>query len=203
MNNKIFVDSGIKEQSAYFGWQNKDNCLYGLKEGYKKSADELVNIALQHGSQGDIKVLDTYIFPIIFLYRHCIEISIKHIYMRCFGEIPKGGHDLVILWDKIENNIINKILTSEDFIEQVKQYKKHFIEWNFNGINFAELRKLINELQGFDNKADVWRYLLSKEGELYFTDSQFVDYTIIQERIDNLYEILDYIYFVTDQYLSS
>ena len=77
---KIFVETGLMEQSAHFGWQNKDQALYGLREGYKNSADELVKIAVNSG--GNLKILDTYIFPILFLYRHCIEISLKHIYMR-------------------------------------------------------------------------------------------------------------------------
>ena len=36
------------EQSAHFGWQDKDQALYGLREGYKNSADELVGIALDN-----------------------------------------------------------------------------------------------------------------------------------------------------------
>ena len=36
---KIFVDTGEMDQSAHFGWQNKDEALYGLREGYKNSAD--------------------------------------------------------------------------------------------------------------------------------------------------------------------
>lgn len=27
---KIFVDTGVMEQSAHFGWQNKDEALYGF-----------------------------------------------------------------------------------------------------------------------------------------------------------------------------
>ena len=34
---KIFVDSELMGQSAYFGWQDKDEALYGLREGYKIS----------------------------------------------------------------------------------------------------------------------------------------------------------------------
>ena len=52
-------------QSAHFGWQTKDEALYGLREGYKNSADELVNIILENGE--DIKMLDTYIFPILLV----------------------------------------------------------------------------------------------------------------------------------------
>ena len=45
---KIFKDTGLMEQSAHFGCQDKDQALYGLREGYKNSADELVGIALDN-----------------------------------------------------------------------------------------------------------------------------------------------------------
>ena len=60
---KIFVDTGEMDQSAHFGWQNKDEALYGLREGYKNSADELVEIAVNSG--GNPKILDTFIFPLL------------------------------------------------------------------------------------------------------------------------------------------
>ena len=63
------------EQSAHFGWQDKDQALYGLREGYKNSADELVEIALDNGNNP--KILDTFIFPILFSYRHSLEISLN------------------------------------------------------------------------------------------------------------------------------
>ena len=97
---KIFEDTGKMQQSAYFGWQDKNDALLGLREGYKNSADDLVDIALENGNSN--KTLDTYIFPILFSYRHSIELSIKHIYMRAKGSLPKGGHDLLILWNKVK-----------------------------------------------------------------------------------------------------
>ena len=100
---RIFVDTGAMDQSAHFGWQNKDEALYGLREGYKNSADELVEIAVNSG--GNPKILDTFIFPILFSYRHCLEISLKHIYMRAWGKVPSGGHNLLTLWDIIKTAV--------------------------------------------------------------------------------------------------
>ena len=59
---KIFVDTGVMEQSAHFGWQNKDEALYGLREGYKNSADELVEIAVNSGG------ILRYLIPSFFLF---------------------------------------------------------------------------------------------------------------------------------------
>lgn len=132
------------EQSAHFGWQDKDQALYGLREGYKNSADELVGIALDNGNNP--KILDTFIFPILFSYRHSLEISLKHIYMRARGTMPKGGHSLLDLWDCVKKEIIDDMICSEDFINQVKMYKENFFKYSLNGINFQEIRKMLQEL---------------------------------------------------------
>jgi|GEM_PF-6375160 len=83
MVKKVFVETMIQTRMAYFGWQDKSTALWGLKEGYKNSADSLVDIALQ---KGDNETLDTYIFPVLFLYRHSLEISLKIIYHRLTEE---------------------------------------------------------------------------------------------------------------------
>lgn len=51
---------------------------------------------------------------------------------------------------------------------------------------------LICELQGVDNKADVWRYLMDKKGKLYFTESEFVDYKNMKSVIGDVFEQLDF-----------
>lgn len=173
------------EQSAHFGWQDKNQALYGLREGYKNSADELVKIAVNSG--GNLKILDTYIFPILFLYRHCIEISLKHIYMRAWGKIPRGGHNLLTLWDVIKEEIIDKIICSEDFVEQVKLYKENFIKYNLKDIDCNRIRLMIKELQEsnqkdaeidpnkkqVDQNAEAWRYLISTDENLFFFQRTF------------------------------
>lgn len=212
---KIFVDTGLMEQSAHFGWQDKDQALYGLREGYKNSADELVKIAVNSG--GNLKILDIYIFPILFSYRHCIEISLKHIYMRAWGKIPRGGHNLLTLWDVIKEEIIDKIICSEDFVEQVKLYKENFIKYNLKDIDFNRIRLMIKELQEsnqkdteidpnkkqVDQNAEVWRYLISTDENLFFFKGHSIDYLVLKKGIDYIYEVLDYIYYIVDEYLSS
>ena len=105
---KIFVVTDNMGHAAYFGWQDKGQALYGLREGYKNSADDLVSLVIN--SNCDSKMLDTYIFPIMFLYRHSLEISLKHIYQRCYGELPEGGHDLLTLWFTVKRDVIDKFI---------------------------------------------------------------------------------------------
>lgn len=212
---KIFVYSGNMEQSAHFGWQNKDEALYGLREGYKNSADDLVEIVLKNPD--DIKMLDTYIFPIMFSYRHSIEIALKHIYQRAKGEIPAGAHNLLTLWDNVRSEIIDGMICSKQFIEQVKTYKKHFVQYSLDGIKLNKVRTMLKEMQEanqqgtevnpevkqVDQNAEVWRYLINTDEELFFTCGHSIDYTALKEGVNYIYEVLDYIYFIVDEYLSS
>lgn len=212
---KIFQDTGLMEQSAHFGWQNKDTALYGLREGYKNSADQLVDFAISDGN--NIKTLDTYIFPILFSYRHALELSLKHIYLRAYGYVPKGGHDLLVLWDEIEKEIIDQMINSNKFVEQVKGYKKHFFKYTLDGISLDKIRLLLKEFQEanqqdkevdtsnkqIDQNADVWRYLISTDNELYFKVSHSIDYLVLKESVNYVYEVLDFIYYIVDEYLSS
>lgn len=205
---KIFTETGIMSQSAFFGWENKDDALYGLREGYKNSADELVETVLKYGS--DVKKLDTFIFPIIFSYRHSIELSLKHIYLRAFGRLPLGGHNLISLWDVVNKDIVEKMILSESFVEKVKNYKKRFFKYSLDDISLSNLRLLIKELQKanqqneeviknnkqVDDNAEVWRYLMSTDGELFFKCSHSVDYVCLRES-------MNYIYHIIDEYLSS
>lgn len=211
---KIFRDTGLMEQSAHFGWQDKDLALWGLREGYKNSADELVAIALNNGYNP--KTLDTFIFPILFLYRHSIELTLKHIYQRCFGQIPNCKHDLLGLWDLIRSDVIDNLICSKQYIETVKSYKTNFINYSVEGINFNQIRLLIIELQEAnqhqneikknnrqaDYNAEVWRYLISND-ELFFTSSHSIDYVNLQESIHYIYDVLDFIYSIVDDYLST
>lgn len=130
-----------------------------------------------------------------------MEISLKQIYYRFFGNLPDGNHDLIKLYDNVRENVID-VLNSPGFITDVKKYKKTFIKYSTNDIDFGEIRRLICELQGADNKADIWRYLMNKNGQLYFTDSKFVDYQNLKVVIGELYEVFDYIYDIASEYLS-
>ncbi|MGN1183992.1 MAG: hypothetical protein ACI4R7_02065 [Oliverpabstia sp.] len=212
---KIFKDTGYMEQSAHFGWQDKDQALYGLREGYKSSADELVAIAINNGNNP--KILDTFIFPVLFLYRHSIEISLKHIYRRARGEMPIGGHNLITLWDNVKKEIIDEMICSEEFIEQVKGYKENFIRYSLEGIKLSEIRSMLKELQEanqqdieinpsikqVDQNAEVWRYLISSDDSLFFVSGHSIDYLVLKESINYIYEVLDFIYHIVDEYLSS
>ena len=54
-----------------------------------------------------------------------------------------------------------------------------------------------------DQNAEVWRYLISTDEQLYFKFSHSVDYIVLKEGMNYIYEVLDFIYHIVDEYLSS
>ena len=109
------------------------------------------------------------------------------------------------------------MINSDEFIEQAKEYKQHFLKYSLNGISLDKVRSLLKELQEanqqgaeidtnnkqIDQNADVWRYLISLDNQLYFKCSHSIDYLVLRESINYIYDVLDFIYHIVDEYLSS
>lgn len=204
MGKKVFVTTNDQDTMAYFGWQDGSTALYGLKHGYKNAAENLVDFALEKGAEGDIETLDTYIFPILFLYRHSLEISLKIIYYTLYDEILQG-HELNKLWETVFEKVIKKIDT-KDFLKEVMQHKEKnglkFINWSMDDIDFDELHAIFDELQEFDKKSDVWRYMIDKKGQLYFADAHHIDYKNLNSVLGETYTKLEYLYTIVSHYMS-
>lgn len=73
-----------------------------MSEGYRKSADCLVEQALQ-----DWREANYLIYPILFLYRHALELNLKYIinvYGPSVGIDPVwNSHDFQVLWPEFLN----------------------------------------------------------------------------------------------------
>lgn len=202
MKRKLFIKGENPEERAYIGWQDESLSLQGLKMGYKNSANELVNIALEQGKKGRIDILDTYIFPILFLYRHSIEISLKHIYFRVYNELPDGGHDLLTIWGMINNKIF-KYLSDADNIRNLNKImgtnKQIFF---ISESEKNKIKDILKELQGQDYHNEIWRYLLKRDGNLYFNEWRDIDYNNLRDTFNWLYDELDGLYCYIDSILS-
>ena len=69
----------------------------------------------------------------------------------------------------------------KEFVEQVKEYKEHFIQYNLDGKECSKIRSMLKELQEANQReieidlakkqvnqnAEVWRYLISTV-KIYF-----------------------------------
>ena len=215
---KIFNDTqgnvDAYYETAYYGWQNPRQALIGLCDGYKEAADQLVDYVL--AAHNNIKIRDQFIFPIIFNYRHSIEILLKLIYMRGENKLCSGGHNLLSIWSAVNQDIINGILCNEEFINHMRTENPKLTPPDVKKLELNKIKEMLRELQkstrnkkeikeysSNDEKADVWRYLISKEGILYFSEEHGIYYPSLKEGIEELFSRLKYLYDVVDQFLSA
>jgi len=137
--------------------------------GYKEAADALIQRALE---LGDNYTLDTYIYPICFLYRHYIEIALKNIYLSYSNDTEEEktktikNHNLKRIWAKAKPVIID-YYPYEDraVLDYVEDYIKQFDE--------------------ADDRSTTFRYPIDRELKPVHK-AMSIDLRNLKERMDEL-----------------
>ncbi len=96
--DKALVVAKAPADNATIGGEIFDRLVLMMR-GYKQSADLLVA-----ATESDVKSRDVLVYPIIFNYRHFLELSLKY---QLFAHGEKVGvhanwktHDLAVLWSE-------------------------------------------------------------------------------------------------------
>lgn len=155
-------------------WQDLDSIQYWIIEWYKWSLDVILDFVLK---SNDIKILDTYLFPIMFLYRHFVEVTLKFTYFSFFWEIPKASHNIKLLFEIVEKDIFQKLEL------------KYFLKED----NYFIIKDMILEVHGLDEKWDTFRYWSDKNNNNYFVKKEFFNYLEVKKNIDVIYSYFDYV----------
>ena len=146
-----------------------DKLIESIGGNYNKEADEVIN-------------------PVLYLYRHSVELILKAIlitdYLLKDMEFEKiidklNGHDLRVLWNKADT-VIREYLT-----EDIKKDKKP--------MDF--MRKAIMELHDLDEKSFIFRYPYDTklnlhkvgDGEAHYA----FDYQLFRDRFNKVYKYLE------------
>jgi hypothetical protein len=112
---------------------------------YKAAADALVGILEADRGNHTLVPDDKYVFPILYLYRHFVEIQLKSCLVQLdnFTRQKIGkfkSHDLLKLWSHIKDNL------------------HHLTHSQVNLGGIAVLDQLIIELSDLDDKSTSFRY---------------------------------------------
>lgn len=113
--------------------------------GYKLAADTLMNSSI------NLIGIDALVYPIVFLYRHHLELELKHLLFLSKVLLDEDSavlkeHNLLRLWQKVRPKI--EALWPEDR----DRYLNGFEEW-------------ITEFSDIDPESFSFRYSINKEGE--------------------------------------
>ncbi|MCM3786218.1 hypothetical protein M3231_25000 [Neobacillus mesonae] len=177
MGKKLFKSTNDYYTFSHFGWGDINPQFYGYIKGYKESADTLVKFALDSKR---IEILDTYIFPILFLYRQFIELSLKSLYLEYSDEpmvdkikgVKQAGHNLETMWKNLKPIVIEASDSKEekDTIKTVESY--------------------ILQYHDFDKGSFKFRYPIDKDYNPLLKDEERIDIVNLKEcmtELDNFF----------------
>lgn len=161
----------------------KDDFLK-YSRGYKLSADLLIRYVIKTEK---ISKLDTYFFPIVYLYRQSIELIMKAIFFDKNEDSEKREtflhdtrHELLLIWDEISSDL-----------EQRYNKNERLLEWVY--IN-------IENIADFDKHSDVFRYPNTKDLELFFKEEKRYNLRNIAENMNCLFEFFEN--FINDNFFN-
>ncbi|TSJ44344.1 hypothetical protein FO440_09250 [Mucilaginibacter corticis] len=156
-------------------------------DGYKIAADRLIKICISERElgRGDIDVL---IYPIVFNYRHYIELRLKEIIIGlryCSGHenVKFDSHNLKTLWDEL-------IILYDDFREENDEE------------DFRNAERLIHEFDKNDPNSMSFRYPTDKKGNLISIEKINLNIRNFGEVMERLAFFLDSLSDVTENYKS-
>lgn len=131
-----------------YGYRNfRQTHFFGYAIAYKAGADRLVEAL----AEDDYWQFDL-VLPIVFLYRHYLELALKHLIQegkKALGQpvdnVPTG-HNILRLWDQFKPILAQ----TQTALRQEEQ---------------SAVETCIKELSDIDEKSEAFRYPVSKEGE--------------------------------------
>jgi hypothetical protein len=165
----LFSDNG-DWSSACVGWTRDQ--WFGYVEGYKRAADLLV----QH--VGDTqRDQDFLVYPIVFLYRQAVEVSLKHLIwvgnqlQNKPPEVPKH-HRLVPLWG------VCRPIIEEVWPRGPKQ-------------DLDAVAEVLDQFEARDPVSTVFRYPITKEGRVSLSSRERIDIRNFAEVANRILSLLD------------
>lgn len=140
------------------------------RTGYKQAADKLVE---------DVRSIsiDSVVYPIVFLYRHHVEISLKAIiedgYFLLYGENKNHkGHHLIELWATAKT--IAKEIWNEEFPETDFEFIDHIVQ----------------EFDKYDKPSTIFRYAKMIDGKNSNPDLSYINVRHLRDMIEKFNEVL-------------
>ncbi len=179
--NKVFIDTGDYHKLGHIGWGGTNQQFFMYIEGYKSAGDSLVDSAIL---SKDISILDTFVYPALFLYRQFLELQLKEVFLLYTegsqdtkGEFLKEtGHNLNKMWLKIKPLVAT------------------CAKGDTENLLLNRIEKMIEEYAQFDKSSFTFRYPIHKDLTKVFVEDDRIDLQVVR---DCMNEIHTFFYGVT------
>ncbi len=142
--------------------------------GYKKLAD--LSAELLFSNEG-VHYDDTLRIPVLFLYRHYIELRLKNLYNQFVSCHPEATsinldvlqcHDIQKIWENLLKLFDELLIEREDAISNL----------------FEDINNVIEQFNRYDKHSQTFRYDIDKKGNEHRVLSFTIDYEMLSESID-------------------
>jgi len=167
MDDELFKWDVDWQYNACINFARPDRNAY--IRGYRQAADKLCSVVGEERTY-----LDTFVYPIVFLYRHCIELHLKTnlFYARRLFEVTdhekKHGHKLLSIWKE-----------GRPLFERACADEKHGLDYN----PFDAAEKVIGQIEATDPFATAFRYEVDNKDKHSLPKTKHIN-------IRNLYEVM-------------
>ncbi len=162
----LFSKAGTRNETVLLNWQDTPEEEFTLyAEAYHKVANEAVTALKNYQDAGFHKVpLDDFrAYPIVFLYRHSLELYMKAVILAA---VP-------MLMMKDDTEIDREKLLNTHSLDSLRQQLKQVFtayewEWDLGTEHFrtlADFRDIVSELHEVDTRSFVFRYPLDTKGK--------------------------------------
>lgn len=156
--------------------------FYPYVRAYTETAEYLRYSMTEAQDKGNTALAEIYFFPMCYLYRNAVELTIKATWFEEVREdfqerckiLNKKKHSINGLWYKLRGWI-------EDFYEDGDGAKEYF----------DDIGKCCEEIQGFDSDASKFRYPCDKSMNNYFKKDIKFDYMNIAELMESLIQSIN------------
>lgn len=158
---------------------------------YSKNYKYVAHLVTKYILEGDdISKLDTYFFPLAFLYRHSLELILKSIGFKYIDNkaafIKETFHNLSEIFKQLES-----------YIESITSKDNEMLEW---------LKKFLDDISTKDKESDSFRYpfkIVTNSGTFFgnkyelkgvFEEQTYIDLLKFVKKFEIAYTILDSYY---------
>lgn len=153
-------------------------------QAFHRSAQSLAKQILSKSGYNDLDAC-----PIIFLYRHALELYLKAISRLGRTILDLAEHETPITNRELIGHKLSK------FLPILKRIFNH-VGWDWNldmeGLSsFEELEKLLNDFDAIDAGSDTFRYPLNREGAASVPRHFVINVSEFCQQMDELLNLLD------------
>lgn len=164
--NDLFKPDNPWQLNACIGMNGGPYDFDAYSRGYFSAAKTLVDAVIADNTEIDLTV-----YPIVYCYRHGIELALKHLaYLlpQIWGEASQqiSTHKLIDAWGVVKTYLLRDQVFDEE------------------GTQIGYVDSVINDIIQFDPTAEVFRFPSDRSGGFYLQDAAHINIPVLSETLE-------------------